>query len=81
MLLISFESNITDFNSNKMYKIILNLLIWLLFLGGLFGFAVGMIKFFGSGAPVEYGVMGIGGGFYLLAAGICIYFRDQLADG
>lgn len=64
-----------------MYKTLLNVLIWVLFLGGLFGFVVGMIKFFGSGTPVEYGVMGIGGGFYLLAAGISIYFRDQLAAG
>lgn len=64
-----------------MYKTLLNISIWVLFLGGLFGFVVGMIKFFGSGTPVEYGVMGIGGGFYLLAAGVCIYFRDQLAAG
>lgn len=64
-----------------MYTNLLNVMIWVLFLGGLFGFFVGMIKFFGTGTPAEYGVMGIGGGFYLLAAGVCIFFRDQLVAG
>lgn len=62
-------------------KGILDALIMMLLLGGVFGFAMGMIKFLGTGAPAEYGVMGIGGGFYLLAAGICTYFRAQLEAG
>jgi len=54
-------------------------LVWLLFLGGLVGLVVGVVKFFGGGAPPEYGIMGIGGGFYLLAAAITIYIRDRVA--
>lgn len=64
-----------------MNKLVLDVSIWVLFLGGLFGFAVGMIKYLGTGTPAEYGVMGIGGGFYLLAAGICVYFRDRVSAG
>lgn len=56
---------------------ILNLLTWLFFLGGLFGMALGLIKFFGDGSATEYGVMGIGGGFYLLAAAVVIYIRRK----
>jgi hypothetical protein len=58
---------------------LLGLLVWLLFLGGLFGMVVGILKFFGSGSPAEYGVMGIGGGFYLLASAIVIYIRRRVS--
>lgn len=60
-----------------MYKTLLPILIWLLFLGGLFGMAMGMAKFFGGGTPAEYGVMGIGGGFYLLSSAIVIFIRSR----
>ncbi|MFM7066946.1 MAG: hypothetical protein ACKO0U_09005 [Gammaproteobacteria bacterium] len=63
-----------------MYKSLLGLMVWLLFLGGLFGFAMGMMKFFGGGTPAEYGVMGIGGGFWMLASAITIHIRGQLRD-
>jgi hypothetical protein len=62
-----------------MDKSLLGSLVWLLFLGGLFGMVVGIMKFFGGGAPTEYGIMGIGGGFYLLSAAIVIYIRDRIA--
>jgi hypothetical protein len=52
-------------------------MVWILFLGGLFGFVVALAKFFGGGTPVEYGVMGIGGGFWLLSSAITIYFRSK----
>ncbi len=57
---------------------LLDIMVWLLFLGGVFGFAMGMLKFFGGGTPAEYGVMGIGGGFYLLSSAIIIYIRNQV---
>jgi hypothetical protein len=60
-----------------MDKNLLGLLVWLLFLGGIFGMVVGIIKYFGGGSPAEYGVMGIGGGFYLLASAIVIHIRGQ----
>jgi hypothetical protein len=60
-------------------KNLLTILVWLLFLGGLFGMAMGLAKFFGGGTPAEYGVMGIGGGFYLLSSAIAIAIRRRTA--
>ena len=62
-----------------MEKTLLNISGWLLFLGGLFGMAMGFWKFFGGGTPAEYGVMGIGGGFYLLSSAIVCYVADQIS--
>lgn len=61
-----------------MEKNILTILVWVLFLGGLFGMAMGMVKFFGGGTPAEYGVMGVGGGFYLLSSAIVIFIRRRI---
>ena len=61
-----------------MDKTLLSVTTWLLFLGGLVGMAYGLIKFFGDGAPAEYGVMGIGGGLYLLGSAIVIHIRHKL---
>ena len=61
-----------------MNKRLLDIMVWLLFLGGVFGFAMGMLKFFGGGTPAEYGVMGIGGGFWLLSSAVTIYIRNQV---
>lgn len=63
-----------------MEKTLLGLMVWVLFLGGLFGFAMGMMKFFGGGSPAEYGVMGIGGGFWILSSAITIYIRAQMPN-
>ena len=60
-----------------MDKTILNLLTWIFFLGGLFGMAMGFVKFFGEGTPAEYGTMGIGGGFWLLSSAIVIFIRSR----
>jgi hypothetical protein len=61
-----------------MDRTILSILVWIFFFGGLFGMAMGMIKFFGGGTPAEYGVMGIGGGIYLVSAAIAILIRSRL---
>ena len=55
-----------------MHKTLLDIMIWLFFLGGLFGFLMGMWKFFAGWPPAAYGVMGIGGGFWLLCSAITI---------
>jgi hypothetical protein len=60
-----------------MDKGILAVLLWLFFLGGLFGMAMGMAKFFGGGSPAEYGVMGIGGGFYMMCAALVVLIRKR----
>ena len=61
-----------------MNKTLLNVMIWLFFLGGIFGFLVGILKFYLGGGPAEYGVMGIGGGFWLLGSAITIHIRGRL---
>jgi hypothetical protein len=60
-----------------MDKTILNILTWLFLLGGLFGMVMGFAKFFGGGTPAEYGVMGIGAGFWLLSSAIVIFIRKR----
>ena len=60
-----------------MDKTLLGFLVWILFLGGLFGFVMALAKFFGGGTPAEYGVMGIGGGLWLLSSAIAIHFRSK----
>ncbi len=60
-----------------MEKTLLTLLMWLFFLGGAFGMAMGFSKFFSGASPAEYGVMGIGGGFWLLSSAIVIYIRRR----
>jgi hypothetical protein len=61
-----------------MDKNLLGILVWLLFLGGLFGMAMGLTKYFGGGTPAEYGVMGIGGGFYMLSSAIVMFIRSRM---
>lgn len=63
-----------------MEQSVLTITGWLLFLGGLFGMAMGLWKFFGNGTPAEYGVMGIGGGFYLLSSAIVAYIADRISQ-
>jgi len=60
-----------------MDKNLLSLLVWIFFLGGLFGMVMGFVKFFGGGTPAEYGVMGLGGGFWLLASAIVIFIKRR----
>jgi hypothetical protein len=60
-----------------MDKTIRSILTWLLFLGGLFGMVMGFVRFFGGGTPAEYGIMGLGGGFWLLSSAIVIFIRRR----
>lgn len=64
-----------------MEKQLLGLLTWVFLLGGLFGMAMGFGKYFGGGTPAEYGVMGIGGGFWLLSCAIVIFIRRRTEGG
>jgi len=61
-----------------MDRILLNIMMWVLFVGGLFGGIVGMVLFFTGGTPLGYGVMGIGGGFWLIGSGLIILFRSKI---
>ena len=60
-----------------MEKVLLNVMILMFFVGGVFGLVVALLKVFHGGTPAEYGVMGIGGGFWLLSSAITIYIRKQ----
>ena len=60
-----------------MEKTLLSITVWLFFLGGVFGMAMGIFKFFTGGTPAEYGVMGLGGGFYLLSSAITIFIQGK----
>ncbi|RUP09077.1 hypothetical protein [Hyphomicrobium sp.] len=62
-----------------MHKSLLEAIILLLFLGGLVGFAMALLKLFGGGTPEEYGVLGIGGGFWLISSAVAIAIRNKLA--
>jgi hypothetical protein len=62
-----------------MHKLLIDALIWVLFLGGMVGFLMALQKLFGGGTPAEYGVLGIGGGFWLLSCAICIFIRSKIA--
>jgi hypothetical protein len=61
-----------------MHKSILDAIILALFLGGLVGFAMALLKLFGGGTPEEYGVLGIGGGFWLISSAVAIGIRNKL---
>lgn len=64
-----------------MERTLLNILVWLFFIGGVFGMVAGIAKVFTGGSPTEYGVMGIGGGFWLLSSAIVIFIRRATAAG
>jgi len=61
-----------------MQKSMLDAIIWALFLGGLVGFAMALLKLFGGGTPEEYGVLGIGGGFWLISSAVAIFIRSKV---
>jgi hypothetical protein len=62
----------------QMQKSMLDAIIWALFLGGLVGFAMALLKLFGGGTPEEYGVLGIGGGFWLISSAVAILIRSKV---
>lgn len=49
-----------------------------LFLGGLVGLGGGVVALFSGSEPEIYGVLGIGGGFWLLSSAITIHIREQI---
>jgi hypothetical protein len=61
-----------------MDKQILSALSWLFILGGLYAFVNGFILLLKNATPAEYGVLGIGGGFWLLSSAIVIYIKNKI---
>jgi hypothetical protein len=62
-----------------MDKNLLNVMTWMLFGGGIVGFGMALLKLFGGASPNEYGVLGIGGGFWLLASAVTIFIKKKTA--
>lgn len=58
----------------------LDVIKWVLFLGGLFGLGAGLVGYFGDADVAEYAVMGIGGGFWLLSSAVTILIREHIAS-
>lgn len=56
---------------------ILTITIWILFLGGLFGFVASMYLFLAGKTPAEYGTTGLGAGAWLLASAIVVHLKGK----
>lgn len=61
-----------------MEKNLLVFLTWIFIFGGLYAFVNGFILLLQKASPAEYGVLGIGGGLWLLSAAIVIYIRNKI---
>lgn len=59
--------------------LLLNVMIWLLFLGGVFGLFMGLVKFFANADPSVYGVLGIGGGIWMIGSAFAVYVREHVS--
>jgi hypothetical protein len=57
---------------------LLDVMTWVLFLGGVFGLSAGLVAYFGDAEVAEFAVMGIGGGFWMLSSAITILIRDRV---
>ena len=57
----------------------LSVTFWVLFLGGLFGVAVGMYTYWSGGTPVEYAPMGIGGGAFLVWSALVVLIKSKVS--
>ena len=62
-----------------MDKSLLAIIMWVFFFGGMFGFVMALKEVFTGGTPAEYGVLGIGGGIWLLSAAITILIHDRVS--
>jgi hypothetical protein len=62
------------------HRQLLDVTIWVLFLGGLFGLGASLVFFFTGHDVVEYATLGIGGGFWLLAATVAILVAHRIGS-
>ena len=58
---------------------LLKVVAWLFFCAGMVGLAIGAASYLGAGSASEYGVMFIGGTFWLLCSAIAFFLRSRLA--
>lgn len=58
---------------------LLKVMAWLFLLAGVVGLAAGAGRYLSGGSPAEYGVMAIGGTFWLLCSAVAFFLRSRLA--
>ena len=69
-----------DYEEDKlMEKTLLKVIMWVFFLGGMFGFVLALKEVFSGGTPAEYGVLGIGGGIWLLSSAVTILIHKKVS--
>lgn len=61
----------------NMEKNIITIAMWVLFVGGIFGFIMGMQAYLAGKSPAEYGVMGLGGGLYMFWSGVLAFLKNK----
>lgn len=59
--------------------LLLNVMIWMLFSGGVFGLVMALLKFFTDADPSVYGVLGIGGGIWMIGSAFAVYVREHVS--
>ena len=62
-----------------MDKSLLAIIMWGFFFGGMFGFVMALKEVFTGGTPAEYGVLGLGGGIWLLSAARTILIHARVS--
>ena len=62
-----------------MEKKMLSIAFWVLFLGGHFGIAAGMLAYLRGGAPFEYAPLGIGGGAFLVWSALVVLIKSKVS--
>jgi hypothetical protein len=60
-------------------KTLMDITTWVLFIGGLLGLALAIVKLFAGGGPAEYVGSGIGGGFWLVSSAVTAFLRNKMS--
>jgi hypothetical protein len=69
-----------DYEEDKlMEKTLLKVIMWVFFFGGMFGFVLALKEVFSGGTPAAYGVLGIGGGIWLLSSAVTILIHKKVS--
>jgi hypothetical protein len=59
-------------------KSLLRVVAWLFLLAGLGGLGGGAWQYGSGGSPAEYGVLAIGGTFWLICSAVALFLRTRL---
>ncbi len=59
-------------------KSLLKVMFWLFLLAGVAGLAAGAWQYLNAGSPADYGVLAIGGTFWLFCSSVTLFLRTRL---